>query len=181
MCVPCSITICCISAYTIIIWLLQCTRGGEESPWMTASHWRQKQTTNNKFFRLLSYTVGYYTSHSVTAHTSTSWVTHVLFVATTRKVIFTQIVHSNTIIVSNSIPLLTPLIDPNWINSELAIALVKIFKNIFILTQNFQLSHLHHHYFHNFCMIHLEMCFTEMYIALCTHSVDIADLRRCSF
>ena len=26
------------------------------------------------------------------------------------------------------IPLLTPLIDPNWINSELAIALVKIFK-----------------------------------------------------
>ena len=25
------------------------------------------------------------------------------------------------------IPLLTPLIDPNWINSELAIALVKIF------------------------------------------------------
>ena len=29
-------------------------------------------------------------------------------------------------------------------------------------------------------MIHLEMCFTEMYIALCTHSVDFADLRRCS-
>ena len=26
------------------------------------------------------------------------------------------------------IPLLTPLIDPNWINSELAIALVKFFK-----------------------------------------------------
>ena len=26
-----------------------------------------------------------------------------------------------------TIPLLTPLIDPNWINSELAIALVKIF------------------------------------------------------
>ena len=29
---------------------------------------------------------------------------------------------------SSTIPLLTPLIDPNWINSELAIALVKIFK-----------------------------------------------------
>ena len=28
---------------------------------------------------------------------------------------------------SQSIPLLTPLIDPNWINSELAIALVKFF------------------------------------------------------
>ena len=26
--------------------------GGEESPWMTASHWRQKQTNNN-FFQLL--------------------------------------------------------------------------------------------------------------------------------
>ena len=31
-------------------------------------------------------------------------------------------------IVCAYIPLLTPLIDPNWINSELAIALVKIFK-----------------------------------------------------
>ena len=61
----------------------------------------------------------------------------------------------STPIWSPIIPLLTPLIDPNWINSELAIALVKIFKIFFILTQNFQLSHLHHHYFHNFCMIHL--------------------------
>ena len=43
---------------------------------------------------------------------------------------------------TRAIPLLTPLIDPNWINSELAIALVP--------TQNFQLPHLHHHYFHNF-------------------------------
>ena len=52
MCVyPCSITICCISVYTIIIWLLQRTRRGEESPWMTASHWRQKQIfLPNKFF-----------------------------------------------------------------------------------------------------------------------------------
>ena len=32
MCVyPSSITICCISAYTIIIWLLQCTCVGEET------------------------------------------------------------------------------------------------------------------------------------------------------
>ena len=51
MCVyPCSITICCISAYTIIIWLLQCTRRGEGSPWMTASYWRQKQ-----FFSALAF------------------------------------------------------------------------------------------------------------------------------
>ena len=46
---PCSITICCISAYTIIIWLAP----EEESPWTTASHWRQKQQTKILIFWLL--------------------------------------------------------------------------------------------------------------------------------
>ena len=46
---------------------------------MTASHWRQKQTN---FLFIFIFFSSYNTSHSLTAPASTSWVTHVLFVAT---------------------------------------------------------------------------------------------------
>ena len=62
--------------YYYILKLYLLPPGGEESPWMNASHWRQKQIFS-KFFSSFN------TSYSLTAPTSTSWVTHVLFVATT--------------------------------------------------------------------------------------------------
>ena len=48
------------------------TRRGEESPWTTASHWRQKQFFS--FFWLLSYIVGY-TSCANRAQLATAWST----------------------------------------------------------------------------------------------------------
>ena len=46
---------------------------GEKSPWTNASHWRQKVFT--------IFLGSFNTSCPLTTHTSTSWVTHVLFVA----------------------------------------------------------------------------------------------------
>ena len=42
-------------------------------------------------------------------------------------IIYNFIFFSKLNVILRGIPLLTPLIDPNWINSELTIALVKIF------------------------------------------------------
>ena len=51
---------------------------------MNASHWRQKQIF---YCYIFSAPLIYCTSHSLTAPASTSWVTCVLFVATTKRVI----------------------------------------------------------------------------------------------
>ena len=48
--------------------------GGEKSPWTNASHWRQKQISDKQ--------TNFSASRLLTAPASTSWATHVLFVAT---------------------------------------------------------------------------------------------------
>ena len=62
-----------------------------------------------------------------------------------------------------NIPLWTPLIDPNWINSKLVIALVN---NFLYPDSKFSTTHLHHHYCHNPLCDRLGNVLTEMYIAL---------------
>ena len=79
---PCSITICCISVYTIIIYL-QCTSGGEESPWRggeslddclsSEAETNNKQQTTNFFYFFLAPFIYSRTSCANRAQLATVW------------------------------------------------------------------------------------------------------------